>query len=169
MVAVLAGVAVGWLLGDLPRIVRGAPAWAGAVLAAVLVVAMIPGAVSRARAEHTDLIHEHGRTHEITLLASVTNAIGGTRHVLNCGQPVTDVGYVSTLAWLYHVDVGSVGGLQQHVEGAELRNPAIPKVLFKPLNSGGWNVEPWHTRASQVARCAGLHVTYTSSGALIHR
>ena len=169
VVAVLAGVAVGWLLRDVPRIVRGAPAWAGAVVAAVLVIAMIPGAVSRARAERLDMRHERARTHEISLLQSATLRLGGTRHVLNCGQPVTDVGYVSSLAWFYHVDVGSVGGLQQHVEGAELRNPAIPKVLFKPLTQGGWNIEPWHTRPSQVARCAGLHATYTSSGALIRR
>jgi hypothetical protein len=169
VVAVLAGVAVGWLLRDVPRIVRGAPAWAGAVVAAVLVIAMIPGAVSRARAERLDMRHERDRTHEISLLESATLRLGGTRHVLNCGQPVTDVGYVSSLAWFYHVDVGSVGGLQQHVEGAELRNPAIPKVLFKPLTQGGWNIEPWHTRPSQVARCAGLHATYTSSGALIRR
>ena len=77
------------------------------------------------------------RTHEITLLASTTDALGGSRHILNCGQPVTDVGYVSTLAWLYHIDVGSVGGLQQHVEAAELANRAIPKVLLKPLTQGG--------------------------------
>ncbi len=169
VVAVLAGVAVGWLLRDVPQIVRGAPAWAGAVLAAVLVIAMIPGAVSRARAERLDMRHERGRTHEISLLQSATLALGGTRHVLNCGQPVTDVGYVSSLAWFYHLDVGSVGGLQQHVEGAELRNPAIPKVLFNPLPQGGWAVQPWHTRAHQVARCAGLHATYTNSGALIRR
>jgi hypothetical protein len=169
VVAVLAGVAVGWLLRDLPRIVRGVPAWAGAVLAAVLVLTMIPGAVSRARAEHKDLIHEHARTHEIGQLASVTGALGGTRHILNCGQPVTDVGYVSSLAWLYHVDVGSVGGLQQHVEAAELANPAIPKVLFKPGSRGGWDVRPWHSRPSQVARCAGLNAIYTSSGGVIHR
>ncbi len=169
VVAVLAGVAIGWLLRDLPRIVRGAPAWAGAVVAAALVVAMLPGAVSRARAEHRDLTHEHARTHEISLLTSVTRAIGGTHHILDCGQPVTDVGYVSSVAWLYHVDVGSVGGLQQHVEGAELANPAIPKVLMNPINPSGWNVEPWHTRPSQVAACAGLHVTYTSNGALIRR
>jgi hypothetical protein len=167
VVAVLAGVAVGWLLRDVPQIVRGAPAWAGVVVAAVLVIAMIPGAVSRARAERLDMRHERGRTHEISLLQSATLALGGTRHVLNCGQPVTDVGYVSSLAWFYHLDVGSVGGLQQHVEAAELRNPAIPKVLFTPLSQGGWAVRPWHTRPSQVARCAGLHATYTSSGALI--
>jgi hypothetical protein len=169
VVAVLAGVAVGWLLRDVPRIVRGAPAWAGAVLAAVLVVTMIPGAVSRGRAEHKDLIHEHARTHQITLLSTVTNALGGTRHILNCGQPVTDVGYVSSLAWLYHVDVGSVGGLQQHVEAAELANPAIPKVLFKPGSRGGWDVRPWHTRPGQVGSCAGLNAIYTNSGQLIHR
>jgi hypothetical protein len=169
VVAVLAGVAVGWLLRDLPRIVRGAPAWAGVVIAAVLVVAMLPGAVSRARAERLDLRHERARTHQISLLESATLRLGGTQHILNCGQPVTDVGYVSSLAWFYHRDVGSVGGLQQHVEAAELRNPAIPKVLFKPLPQGGWNIEPWHTRPSQVARCAGLHATYTGSGALIRR
>ena len=103
------------------------------------------------------------------LLSRVTNALGGSRHILNCGQPVTDVGYVSSLAWLYHVDVGSVGGLQQHVEAAELANPAVPKVIFKPGSRGGWDVRPWHTRPSQVARCAGLNATYTNSGALIHR
>jgi hypothetical protein len=169
VVAVLAGVAVGWLVRDLPQIVRGAPAWAGIVVAAVLVIAMIPGAVSRARAERLDLRHERARTHEISLLQGATRALGGTRHILNCGQPVTDVGYVSSLAWLYHVDVGSVGGLQQHVEAAELRNPAIPKVLFKPLSHGGWTVSPLHTRPQQVARCAALHSVYTNSGALIRR
>jgi hypothetical protein len=169
VVAVLAGVAVGWLAGDVPRIVRGAPAWAGAVLAAILVVAMIPGAVSRARTERRDLRHERDRTHQIATLQSATLRLGGAAHILRCGQPVTDVGYVSALAWLYHVDVGSVGGLQQHVEAAELRNPAIPKVLFTPVSSGGWNIKPWHTRPSQVARCAGLRATYTSSGALIRR
>jgi hypothetical protein len=166
---VLAGVAVGWLLLEAARIGHGVPRWAGAVVVGLLVVSVLPGARDRLRTEHADLVHEHARTHEITLLASTTNALGGSRHIRGCGQPVTDVGYVSTLAWLYQVDVGSVGGLQQHVEAAELANPAVPKVLIKPLNGGGWNVEPWHTRASQVARCAGLHVTYTSSGELIHR
>ncbi len=169
VVAVLAGVAVGWLLRDLPGIVRGAPAWVGIAVAVVLVAAMVPGAVSRARTEHQDLRHERARSHEISQLQTATLRLGGTQHVLNCGQPVTDVGYVSSLAWFYHVDVGSVGGLQQHVEGAELRNPAIPKVLFKPRPQGGWNITPWHTRPFQVARCAGLHAMFTGSGQVIHR
>jgi hypothetical protein len=167
--SILAGVGVGWALTELPRLGPGIPRWAGVVVAAILVIALIPGALSRIRTERQDLRHERGRTHEIALLQSVTSALGGTRHILNCGQPVTDVGYVSTLAWLYHIDVGSVGGLQQRVEGAELRNPTLPKVLFTPLAQGGWKVLPWHTRSFEVARCGRLHSTYTSSGALIHR
>ena len=167
--AVVAGVGVGWVLLEAPRIGRGVPRWTGIAVIAVLALALAPGALSRARTERRDLRHERGRTHQIGLLQSATNRLGGSRHILNCGQPVTDVGFVSTLAWLYRIDVGSVGGLQQHVEAAELRNPAIPKVLFKPLTQGGWNVLPWHTRSHQVARCAGLHATYTNSGALIRR
>src|SRR5205807_7329544 len=109
------------------------------------------------------LHHERARTHQIALLQRMTIALGGARHIQNCGQPVTDVGYVSVLAWLYHRDVGSVGGLQQHVEAAELRNTALPKVLIKPLARGGWSVLPWHTRPSQVARCSGLHAAYMST------
>jgi hypothetical protein len=172
VVAILAGVGIGWLMLEGSRLgsarMGRMGAWSGAVAAAVLVATMIPGAIHRIRTEHADLTAQHARTHEISLLQSVTNALGGARHILNCGQPVTDVEYASTLAWIYRIDVGSVGGFQQHVEGAELANPAIPKVLFHPLGGGGWSVKPWHTRPSQVARCAGLNATYTSSGALIH-
>jgi len=169
IVAVLAGVAIGWLLLEGSRINDGVGIlrWSGGLVAAVLVATMIPGAIHRLRVEHADLTAQHARTHEITLLSSVTNALGGSAHILRCGQPVTDVGWVSALAWLYHIDVGSVGGFQQHVEGAELANPAIPKVLFHPLSQGGWQVVPWHTAAANVAHCAGLGATYTSSGQLI--
>jgi hypothetical protein len=167
--AVVAGVAVGWVLLEAPRIARGVPRWAGVLLAGILVVTLIPGALTRARTERRDLRHERGRTHEIALLQSVTNSLGGSAHVRRCGQPVTEVGYVSALAWLYHTNVGSVGGLQQHVEAIELRDPALAKVLFKPLTSGGWDVLPWHTRPSLLARCSGLHATYTLSGTLIRR
>jgi len=64
-----------------PQIVRGAPAWAGVVAAAVLVIAMVPGGVSRARTERRDLHHERARTHEIGLLQSATLALGGARCV----------------------------------------------------------------------------------------
>ena len=171
VVAVLAGVAVGWLMLEGPRLREGMeiPRWAGLVVAAALVVAMIPGAIHRVRVERTDLTTQRARTHQISLLQSATNALGGARHIVDCGQPVTDVEYASTVAWLYNLDVGSVGGFQQHVEAAELANPAIPKVLIHPLARGGWRFQPWHTQPGNVARCAGIHAIYTSSGALIRR
>jgi hypothetical protein len=166
--AVLAGVAVGWALAELPSLRPSLPRWVGIPLVAVLVGTLVPGAVARLRTERRDLRHERGRTHEIALLQTTTNLLGGSRHIQNCGQPVTDVGYVSPLAWFYHRNVGSVGGLQQHVEAAELRNPHLAKVLFEPLPRGGWAVVPWHTRSYQVARCRGLRAVYTG-GALIRR
>lgn len=170
--AVLAGVGIGLLLTELPRLRRGLPRWAGIPIVVVLVGALVPGAVARVRAEHQDLRHERARTHQITLLTTATTALGGAHHVGDCGQPVTDVAYMSPLAWLYHRDVGSVGGLQQHVMAAELRNPALPKVLITPLAKGGWAFRPWHTRPSQVAACRGLHALYVASpsgGRVIHR
>jgi hypothetical protein len=155
------------LLTELPRLRRGVPRWAGVPVVVVLVGALVPGAVARVRTEHRDLRHERARTHQIAMLASATSAVGGAHHVGDCGEPVTDVGYVSALAWLYHRDVGSVGGLQQHVMAAELRNPALPKVLITPLSQGGWGLRPWHTRPSQVAACRGLHAVYLGGGVLI--
>jgi hypothetical protein len=171
--AVLAGVGVGWVLMELPRLRVGLPRWVGVPVVAVLLGVLVPAAVARLRTERTDLKHERSRTHQIALLLTTTDVLGGARHVRKCGQPVTDVAYVSALAWLYRIDVGSVGGLQQHVEAAELRAP-IPKVLFTPLPGGGWKVLPWHTRHFQVPRCHGLHAAYVITrrhpgGVLIRR
>ena len=158
--AVLAGIAVGLVLNELPRLRARVPRWAGIPVVAVLVGVLVPGAVARIHTEHQDLRHERARTHQITLLQTTTSVLGGARHIENCGQPVTNVSYVSALAWLYHRNVGSVGGLQQHVEGAELRNPALAKVLITPRTHGGWSFRPWHTRAAQVARCRGVNAVY---------
>jgi hypothetical protein len=170
--AVLAGVAVGLVLTELPRLRRGIPRWAGIPVVAVLVGALVPGAIARLRTERHDLHHERGRTHQIALLATTTRVLGGPRHIANCGQPVTDVAYASALAWLFHRNVGSVGGIQQHVEQVELRKQ-IPKVLITPVARGGWSVQPWHTRPSQVARCRGLRASYVVTrrhpgGGLVH-
>ncbi len=62
------------------------------------------------------------------------------------------------MAWLTHRNVGSVG----YLPALEKSRP-YPIVLFLPNVSGGWRVEPWHTRASQVAACRGLHSEYLTS------
>jgi hypothetical protein len=172
--AVLAGVAVGWLLAELPQLRVGVPQWVGIPVAAALVIALVPGAIHRARVERRDLRHERGRAHQIALLQTTADRLGGIRHIQNCGQPVTDVGYVSSLAYLFHRNVGHVGGFQQGVQKAELRNPRLAKVLFYPVTHGGWKVRPLHTRATQIARCRSLRASYVVTrghpgGVLLHR
>jgi hypothetical protein len=166
--SVLAGVAVGWCLAELPRLAPGLPRWIGIPVVAVLIAVLVPDAVARLRAEHADLHHERARTHQITSLQTTTNALGGAHRVGSCGQPVTDVGYVSALAWLYHRNVGTVGGFQQHVEGAQLRDPSLPKVLILPLPQGGWSFKPWHTAQSLLASCSGLNALYVGGQLIRH-
>ncbi|MDQ6815921.1 MAG: hypothetical protein M3018_00740 [Actinomycetota bacterium] len=155
--AVFAGVAVGWVLMETPRLLRGSPRWIGVPIVAVLVGALVPGAVARLRTERTDLRHEHSRTREIGLLQGTINALGGYRHIRNCGEPVSNVEYVSALAWFVKLDVGFVG----HRPDFELHQ-RYPIVLFTPLAHGGWKVLPWHTRPFQVARCRGLNAAYVA-------
>jgi hypothetical protein len=167
--ATLAGVAVGWVLLEAPRLRRGLPSWVGIPVIAVLIGTLVPGALARVRSERTDLKHERTRSHEIALLQTTINVLGGYRHIRNCGEPVTNVEYVSTLAWMTKMDVGFVG----HLPKQELRKK-YPIVLFTPLVHGGWSALPWHTRAYQVRRCQGLHAAYVvtrhhPAGVLIRR
>jgi hypothetical protein len=152
---VLAGFAVGWLVSAVPKVRFGIPRWIGIAVAGVLVLALVPGAVARMRDEHADLQHERGRTKEIGLLLTTINTLGGTHHIRDCGEPVTNVEYVSALAWFEQMDVGRVG----HRPDFELHQK-YPIVLFTALPQGGWNVLPWHTRHDQLGACLGLHASY---------
>jgi hypothetical protein len=151
VVSVFVGVAVGWALIEIPGLRPGIPRWAGVPLALVLVGVLVPGAIARIRTEHKDLRAERDRTHEIALLQNTINRLGGYRHIRNCGEPGTYVGYVSTLAWFEKLNVGWVG----HRPQIELHQQ-YPIVLFTPLPHGGWYVLPWHTAPSNVAICSRL-------------
>jgi 4-amino-4-deoxy-L-arabinose transferase-like glycosyltransferase len=155
---ILAGAGVGWVLLEAPRLRRGLPRWAGLPVVAVLVATLVPGAVGRVRTERTDLKHERGRTHEIALLNTTIDVLGGYRHIRACGEPVTIVEYASALAWYTHLNVGSVGYLPD-LE----KQRSYPIVLLLPNSTGGWRVQPWHTRPSQVAACKSLHANYLIS------
>jgi hypothetical protein len=153
--AVLAGVGVGWVLLEAPRLRAGLPRWAGVPVVVLLAATLVPGALARMHTERRDLKHERGRTHEIELLQTTINTLGGYQHIRNCGEPVSNVEYVSPLAWLVKLDVGFVG----HRPDYELHQK-YPIVLFTPLVHGGWAVRPVHTRPHQVARCRGLNASY---------
>jgi hypothetical protein len=151
--AVIAAIGVGWALAEISR--RRLPGWSGVAIVCALAAVLAPGAVARLRAERRDLRHERGRARQIALLQTAINRLGGYRHIRFCGEPASYVEYSSALAWLTHLDVGSVG-----YEPAREIHRRIPIVLFFPVNSGGWVVRPWHTRHSRRADCAGLNAGY---------
>ena len=167
VVAVLAGIGVGWALTELPKLSRTLPLWTGIPIVAALIVSLQPGAVTRLRAERLDLRHERARGNEIVLLQKTIDTLGGYRQIRNCGEPVTIVEYASVLAWLTHLDVGSVG----YLPSAEMRH-RYPIVLFGTTSPGGWTVLPWHTHPDQRNECSELRAEYVltkhnPAGALI--
>ncbi|MBV8219853.1 MAG: hypothetical protein JO325_15425 [Solirubrobacterales bacterium] len=71
----LAGAGIGALLVEGRRISRVA-AWTGIALAAVIVLALVPPAVSRARSEHRDIRGQRVRTAQIGKLTGVIARLG---------------------------------------------------------------------------------------------
>ena len=143
----IAGVGVGSLLVDPPRISRVA-GWAGVALVAVIVIALVPPALSRARSEHHDIVGQRTRTAQINQLTGVISRLGGASRFKPCGEPLTRLEYQTILAWNLHVNVATVGYKY---------GPAVaghrPIVMFTPLAQGGWLVRALHQR---LPGCASL-------------
>ena len=156
--AVLAGVAVAWALSELPTLRSNLPRWVGVPVVVVLVASLVPGALARMRTERKDLTHERARTTEINRMQSTFVRLGGIQHIRNCGEPVTNVEWVSAMAWFMHLDVGFVG----HRPNFELHQK-YPIVLFTPLTNG-WAARPVHTSPAKLHRCAALHAKYVFTG-----
>jgi hypothetical protein len=164
----LSGVLVGWLLIDASRLRPGWPSWIGVPVVALLVLSLLPGALTQARAEHKDVLHERARTVQIKRLSATLNALGGYQHVLACGRPVTNVEYVSIMAWYTKLNTGKVG----HRPKFEQRQ-TYPIVLFTPLRNG-WAIQASHTAPTMQAACADMNALYVPTarhpqGVLIHK
>jgi hypothetical protein len=157
VVAVLAGVAVGWLLIERPMPPRPRdragplpPAswlgsWAGPLLVLVLVASLVPAWVSHARAEHKDLHEQRARTAEINNLAPVVARLGGAARMRACGEPLTRLQYQTMLAYTLGENVNRVGF--KYGQAIAHGNPII---LFTPYPSGvGWTVQAVHQTSPQ--------------------
>jgi hypothetical protein len=150
VLTVLAAVFVGWVLTEALKVRGGAVRWAGIALVGVIVVAMVPGALARIRDERTDLTHERARTKVIGQLHAAISNLGGAEKIKYCGEPVTNVEYVSVLAYYAHLNDGNVG----HRPKFELKLKH-PIVLFTQIPNG-WAITPHHTAPGKVATCASL-------------
>jgi hypothetical protein len=141
VMVVLAGAFVGRVLNGLPRIGGFAlPSRAGAVVAALIVVALIPPAVSAARAEHKDIAHQRLRTAEINRLSSVVAEMGGAGRIRACGESLTRLTYQTALAYTIGENVSQIGFKYGQAIGH-----GNPIVLFTPFETGtGWQVRTMH-------------------------
>ena len=150
VVDVLAGIAVGWVLAEAPRLSAKLPRWSGIPVVVLLVASLVPGALARTRTEHRDIKHERIRTTEINKLAAMISAVGGYRHIRACGRPVLNVEYVSVMAWYVHLNTGYIGYRPQF----EL-SKTYPIVLFTALPNG-WAVHAYRSTPALQASCSNL-------------
>ncbi len=152
VLVVLAGAAVGRLLAYEPRR-TGALAWAPVAVVVLLVVALVPAARSRARTTHREIDDAHRGATQLSRLEAVIDRAGGAAVIKSCGQPVTELGYQSEVAWAIGLNVGSVG-----YRPARSIAKGTPIVLFEPVGDG-WRVRPIHVRTGDASRCATLATT----------
>jgi hypothetical protein len=146
---VLAGAGVGRVLAAAPRlslVLR----WAGPAAVVVLVAALIPAARARTQFIRGDIADAHRFAAQDDGLQAVITRDGGARRIRACGQPVTDVGHQSVLAWDLGMNVGNVG-----FKPGRSINRGAPIVFFKP-HLHGWQVLPIHSLAANRATCERL-------------
>jgi hypothetical protein len=146
---VLAGAAVGRALAAGPSVsnlVRSA----GLAAVVVLIGALVPTAILRARGAGSEILMRRQAAVQIERLEAVIKRVGGAARIRACGQPVTLVGWQSTLAWEVGLNVGNVG----YKPGRAI-DKGEPIVLFKP-HELGWQVRPIHILAADRAACSAL-------------
>ena len=147
MVAV-AGGGIGWLLADTrsSKVLR----WVGPVIALGLIVWLAPAARTRVRTMRGLIEDSRHSAKQIDRLHDVIDKDGGPDTVKACGQPVSLIGFQSTVAWFVNLNVGNVGFRPGKSIG---RGDQI--VLFKP-HDNGWQVRLYNLPASVKTRCDQL-------------
>jgi hypothetical protein len=116
----------------------------------LLLVALIPTAGHRIGTLSDQIGKRRIAQLQLHRLQRVIDRLGGPDAIRACGQPVTLVGWQSTVAWETDLNVGKVG----YKPGREI-DRGDPIVVLKPHN-GGWQVRPVHTRPVKQAQCASL-------------
>ncbi len=149
MVAV-AGGGIGWLLADTrtSRVLR----WVGPLAVLALVVALAPDARSRVHTVRGLIDNARHSAKQIDRLHKVIDHDGGADAIKSCGQPVSLIGFQSTVAWYVGLNVGNVGYRPGKSIG---RGDQV--VVFKPHNNG-WQVRPYNVPPPAKSRCDALKV-----------
>jgi hypothetical protein len=151
VLVVLGGAAIGQVVGAGPR--RMWPLrWAAlAAILAALAATLISPTETRIRLAGNEISFlAHGWSRQIDRLHTAIANEGGAKRIMACGQPVTEVAFQTILAWQLGQNVADVGwDPRTWIAAGE------PIVLFEPQGAG-WKVQPIHTPADSIGRCAAL-------------
>jgi hypothetical protein len=145
---------VGRVLADPPRlgpVAGGAALAAGAAAVALLVIGLVPPAISAARTEHKDLRVQRARTAELGRLNSVVGQLGGAARLRACGEPLTRLEYQTALAYTLGVNVSKIGF--KYGQAIAHGNPIV---MFTPT-SHGWQVVAQHQVRPSCRSLPGAH------------
>lgn len=164
VVAVLAGVAVGWLILWLPGVLAGLAerlgvgavsvrlvtqmgTW-GTVLAVVLIAGSLFGAAHRQeRLERADLTQERARTVLLGRLSGVVRTLGAS-NIFACGQPNIPIAFQSVFAWYTDVKTGEL-----YVSRTYLALRPHPLVNIYPIRGQGWKVFASYVDQAHATAC----------------
>ncbi len=147
VMVVIAAVLVGRLLAEglpAPRL----PTWSGIPVVVLILAALVPSALSQARAEHKDLKAQRSRTQQVNRLTATINRYGGADRFKPCGEPLTRLEWQTILAWDLKINVVKIG----FKYGPAIQR-GLPIVLFTPTSTGRWRVQALH---QQVPSCRSL-------------
>jgi hypothetical protein len=149
VMAVIAASTIGRLLAyrpERPWILR----WVGVAALAVLAVALYPAGKERASTtrDAVDAASDNGT--KIDRLQAVIAKDGGVERMRACGRPSTLVGFQSTVAWAFGMNVGNVG----YQPGRDIHR-GKPIIVLKPHDLG-WQVRPFNIPKAAAARCDRL-------------
>jgi hypothetical protein len=147
VMVVIAGVLIGRLLAEGIPVLR-APSWAGIPVVVLIVAALVPSALSRARTEHKDLKVQRARTQQVNRLTATINRLGGPGRFSPCGEPLTRLEWQTILAWNLKINVVKIG-----FKYGQAIQRGQPIVLFTPTSKGNWRVQALHQR---VPSCRSL-------------
>ena len=171
IVAVLAGVFVGWVILYLPALLAGLArrlsslrigsslatqlgGWGTAIAVVVIAGSMLPAARHQFRLERADLSQQRTRTVVLGRLSAVVKRLGASR-ILACGQPHIPIAYQSVLAWDMDIKVGEL-----YVSQTSEQLHPHPLVNIYPIRGLAWKVFPSHVTAASASRCNALSLTY---------
>jgi hypothetical protein len=121
------------------------------VVVGLLVVGLLPPALSAARTEHKDIRVQRARTVELDKLNSVIGQLGGAARLRGCGEPLTRLEYQTALGYTLGVNVSKIGFKYGQAIGH-----GNPIVMFTPT-SNGWLVQADHQVTASCKSLPQLH------------